>query len=251
MAAAKNILNGIDASPEELRTPARAADVRHRLLYGFVVLQHSRRELLWLGVTARPNADWIVRQLTEAYGWQQTPRYIVRDRDGVYGDVVLQRLRAMGIRDRPISPRSPWQNGYSERLIGSIRRDCLDHVVVFGERHLRHLLKSYQKYYNEARTHLSLQKDAPTPRAVQTVGHMLAMPVLADCITLLRVFPGSKRIIPKLEDPDSCYVRRHWDIHCKNVRRSNGIWAPCSGADDVADESMSPQFGIRTYLKIA
>jgi Integrase core domain len=85
---------------------------------------------------------------------------------------------AMGIRDRPISPRSPWQNGYSERLIGSIRQDCLDHVIVFGERHLRHLLNSYQKYYNEARTHLSLQKDAPIPRAAQTVGRTLAMPVL-------------------------------------------------------------------------
>ena len=112
------------------------------------------------------------------YGWQQTPRSIVRDRDCVYDDVVIQRLRAMGIRDRPISPRSPWQNGYSERLIGSIRRDCLDHVVVFGERHLRHLLNSYQRYYNEARTHLSLHKDAPIPRAVQTVGRTLAMPVL-------------------------------------------------------------------------
>ena len=119
--------------------------ISFRLLYGFLILQHSRRELLWLGVTARPSAHWIARQLTEAYGWQQTPRYIVRDRDCVYGDVVIQRLRAMGIRDRPISPRSPWQNGYSERLIGSIRRDCLDHVVVFGERHLRHLLNSYQK----------------------------------------------------------------------------------------------------------
>jgi integrase-like protein len=110
--------------------------------------------------------------------WQQVPRYIVRDRDCVYGDVVIQRLRAMGIRDRPISPRSPWQNGYSERLIGSIRRDCLDHVVVFGERHLGHLLNSYQKYYNEARTHLSLDKDAPIPRTIQTVGRTLAMPVL-------------------------------------------------------------------------
>jgi len=96
----------------------------------------------------------------------------------VYGAVVVQRLRAMGIRDRPISPRSPWQNGYSERLIGSIRRDCLDHVVVFGEQHLRHLLKSYQKYYNEARTHLSLHKDAPIPRTVQSVGRTLALPVL-------------------------------------------------------------------------
>jgi Integrase core domain len=129
-------------------------------------------------VTARLSAHWIARQLTEAYGWQQAPQYIVRDRDCVYGDVVIRRLRAMGIRDRPISPRSPWRNGYSERLIGSIRRDCLDHVVVFGERHLRHLLNSYQKYYNEARTHLSLHKDAPVPRAVQTVGLPLAMPVL-------------------------------------------------------------------------
>jgi hypothetical protein len=139
--------------------------ISFRLLYGFLILQHSRRELLWLGVTARPSAHWIARQLTEAYGWQPAPRYLVRDRDCVYGDVVIQRLRAMGIRDRPISPRSPRQNGYSERLIGSIRRDCLDHVVVFGERHLRHLLNSYQKYYNEARTHLSLHKDAPIPRA--------------------------------------------------------------------------------------
>ena len=118
--------------------------ISFRLLYGFLILQHSRRKLLWLGVTARPSAHWIARQLTEAYGWQQAPRYIVRDRDCAYGDVVLQRLRAMGIRDRPISPRSPSQNGYSERLIGSIRRDCLDHVAVFGERHLRHLLNSYQ-----------------------------------------------------------------------------------------------------------
>src|SRR6516162_10296001 len=152
--------------------------ISFRLLYGFLILRHARRELLWLSVTTHPNAEWIALQLTEAYGWQQAPQYIVRDRDCVYGDVVIQRLRAMGIRDRPISPRSPWQNGYTERLIGSIRRDCLDHVVVFGERHLRHLLNSYQKYYNEARTHLSLHKDAPIPRTIQTVGRTLAMPVL-------------------------------------------------------------------------
>ena len=152
--------------------------ISFRLLYGFLILRHSRRELVWLGVTAHPSAEWIARQLTEAYGWQQAPRYIIRDRDCVYGDVFLRRLRAMGIRDRPIAPRSPWQNGCAERLIGSIRRDCLDHVVVFGEQHLRHLLNSYQKYYNEARTHLSLYKDAPIPRAVQTVGRTLAVPIL-------------------------------------------------------------------------
>jgi transposase InsO family protein len=152
--------------------------ISFRLLYGLLILQHSRRKLLWLGVTAYPSAEWIARQLTEACGWQQAPRYIIRDRDRVYGGVFAQRLRAMGIRDRPIAPYSPWQNGCAERLIGSIRRDCLDHVVVFGEQHLRHLLKSYQNYYNEARTHLSLQKDAPIPRAVQTVGQTLAVPIL-------------------------------------------------------------------------
>jgi hypothetical protein len=134
--------------------------ISFRLLYGFLILRHCRRELLWLGVTAHPSAEWIAGQLTEACGCREAQRYIVRDRDGAYGQVFTRRLRAMGIRDRPISARSPWQNGCAERLIGSIRRDCLDHVLVFGEEHLRHLLKSYQNYYNEARTHLSLQKDA-------------------------------------------------------------------------------------------
>ena len=116
--------------------------------------------------------------ISEAYGWQWAPQYVVRDRDCVYGDVFIRRIRAMGIRDRPIAPRSPWQNGYAERLFGSIRRDCLDHVVVFGERHLRHLLGSYRKYYNDARTHLSLNKDAPASRAVQAVGRIVPTPHL-------------------------------------------------------------------------
>ena len=152
--------------------------ISFRLLYGILILRHGRPDLVWLDVTATPSAEWIARQLTEAYGWQEAPRYIVRDRDRVYGEAFIRRLRAMGIRDRPIAPHSPWQNGYAERLIGSIRRECLDHVVVFGERHLRHLLKSYQNYYNEVRTHLSLHKDSPVSRAVQTVGRMLAIPVL-------------------------------------------------------------------------
>ncbi len=153
--------------------------ISFRLLYGILILRHSRRELLWLGVTAHPSAEWIARQLTEACGWREAPRYIIRDRDCAYGDAFIRRLGAMGIRDRPISARSPWQNGYAERLIGSIRRDCLDHVVVFGDEHLRHLLNSYQKYYNEVRTHLSLKKDAPIPRRVQTVGRwVLPVPIL-------------------------------------------------------------------------
>ena len=152
--------------------------VSFQLLYGLVILRHSRRKLLWLSVTAHPNAEWIARQLTEACGWNEAPRYLIRDRDGAYGEIYIRRLEAMGIRDRPSSARSPWQNGHAERLIGSIRRDCLDHVVVFGERHLRHLLNSYQRYYNEVRTHLSLQKDAPISRAVRSAGRVIPVPLL-------------------------------------------------------------------------
>src|SRR5438876_3697861 len=152
--------------------------ISFRLLYGLVILQHRRREMLWLGVTAHPTAEWLAHQVTEACGWENRPRYILRDRDSIYGAVFLRRLRAMGIRDRPTEARSPWQNGYCERLIGSIRRDCLDHVVVFGEQHLRHLLRCYATYYNQARTHLSLNKDAPSPREVHAYGRILSVPLL-------------------------------------------------------------------------
>lgn len=134
--------------------------------------------MLWLGVTAHPTAEWIARQLTEACGWERTPQYLIRDRDGAYGEIFKRRLRAMGIRDRPTAPRSSWQNGRCERLIGSIRRECLDRVVVFGERHLRHVLLSYMEYYNSTRTHLALNKDAPVSRAIQAVGRILPTPFL-------------------------------------------------------------------------
>jgi len=118
------------------------------LLYGLLIMEHGRRQILWLGVTAHPTAEWIANQLTQACGWERAPTYLIRDRDACYGHVFTRRLRSLGIRDRPTSPRSPWQNCYAERLIGSIRRDCLDHVVVFGERHLRHVLSCYMEYYN-------------------------------------------------------------------------------------------------------
>jgi transposase InsO family protein len=149
-----------------------------RLLFGLLILRHDRRDIVWLGVTAHPTAEWIARQLTEAFGWETAPQYLLRDRDRAYGDVFIQRVRAMGIRDRPVAARSPWQNGYCERAIGSIRRDCLDHVVVFGERHLRHLLQCYADYYNQSRTHLSLSKDAPAGRQIQSVGRIQPTPVL-------------------------------------------------------------------------
>ena len=147
-------------------------------LFAFVVMGHGRRQLLWFAVTRHPTAEWLAQQILEAFPWNTAPTYLVRDNDGAYGQAFTSRVRAIGIRDRPIAPRSPWQNGHAERLIGSIRRDCLDHVVVFGERHLRHLLGSYQKYYNDARTHLSLDKDAPASRAVQAVGRIVPTPHL-------------------------------------------------------------------------
>ena len=136
---------------------------------------------LMAGRDGTPSAEWMARQLTEACGWEWTPSYIVRDRDRVYGEIFTRRLRAMGIRDRPTAPHSPWQNGHTERLIGSIRRECLDHVVVFGERHLRHVLLLYMDYYNNARTHLSLNKDAPVPRAAQVAGAFFRHQFSADC----------------------------------------------------------------------
>ena len=152
--------------------------VSFRLLYGLLIMGHGRRKILWLGVTAHPTAEWIANQLTEACRWEQPLGYLIRDRDACYGNVFIRRIRSLGIRDHPTSPRSPWQNGYAERLIGSIRRECLDHVAVFSERHLRHLLLSYMHYYNTARTHLSLGKDAPFLRPVHVVGRIHARAVL-------------------------------------------------------------------------
>ena len=152
--------------------------ISFQLLYGVLILKHARREILCLKATKHPSAEWISRQLTEAYGWEQGPCDLVRDRDSVYGEVFIRRLRAMGIRDRPTAPRSPWQNGYCERLIGSIRRECLDHIVVFGERHLRHLLRTYADYYNRTRTHLSLDKDSPASRVIEPFGRILPVPIL-------------------------------------------------------------------------
>jgi hypothetical protein len=121
-----------------------------RLLYVLIILGHHRRRLLSFGITSHPTAEWIARQITDAFPWTEAPRYLIRDRDAVYGQVVTRRLKSMGIRDRPTAPRSPWQNGYVERLIGSIRRECLDHVVVLGEAHLRRIVRAYVTYYNEA-----------------------------------------------------------------------------------------------------
>ncbi len=148
------------------------------LLYGLVIVGLARRNLIWVNVTANPMAEWIAREMTEAFPWDQAPRHLIRDRDGVYGNAFVERLYAMGIGDHPIPPRSPWQNAYAERLIGSIRRECLDHVVVLNEAHLRRILKAYADYDNRARTHRSLSKDCPTHRPVETRGEVRSLSIL-------------------------------------------------------------------------
>jgi transposase InsO family protein len=152
--------------------------IRFNLLYALVIIRLDRRDLVWINVTTNPTAEWIARQITEAFPWDEAPHYLIRDRDRVYGTVVTRRLRAMGIRDKPIAPGSPWQNGFAERLIGSIRRECVDHMIVLGEAHLRRILTKYAAYYNELRTHRSLNKDAPIHRAIQHVGDIASTPVL-------------------------------------------------------------------------
>src|SRR6266508_3125010 len=152
--------------------------IAFQILYCLVVLRHGRRLWVSFGVTANPTAEWISRQITEAFPWDDAPRYLIRDRDTSYGAVFVRRLRAMGIRDRPIAPQSPWQNAYVERLIGSIRRKCLDHIIVFGEAHLSRILGEYAAYYNGSRTHRSLSKDAPFHRLVQRLGDITSQPVL-------------------------------------------------------------------------
>jgi transposase InsO family protein len=148
------------------------------LLYAFVVVRLDRRDLVWINVTANPTAEWIARQITEAFPWDEAPHYLIRDRDRIYGSVVTRRLRAMGIRDKPTAPASPWLNGFVERLIGSIRRECVDHIIVLGEAHLRRILKSYADYYNCDRTHRSLNKDTPVSRPVQRTGVISSRAIL-------------------------------------------------------------------------
>ena len=148
------------------------------LLYAFVTVRLDRRQLVWINVTQNPTAEWIARQLTEAFPWNEAPRYLIRDRDRIYGEVAMRRIRAMGIRDKPIAPASPWQNSFAERLIGSIRRECVDHIVVWGEGHLRQILRAYARYYNNIRTHRSLNKDAPAFRSVQRVGTITSYAIL-------------------------------------------------------------------------
>jgi len=152
--------------------------INFRLLFVLVILRHERRRLISLSVTDHPTAEWIARRITEGFPWDEAPTHLIRDRDASYGHAVTKRLVAIGIRDHPIAPRSPWQNGHAERLIGTIRRECLDHIVILGEAHLRQVLKAYAAYYDQVRPHLSLAKDAPLHRPIQRIGSVFGTPIL-------------------------------------------------------------------------
>lgn len=147
-------------------------------LYAFVILRHLRREIVRIAVTKHPTAHWLARQITEAFPWDSAPAILIRDNDKAFGDAFQRRVWAMGIRDHPITPRSPWQNGHVERVIGSIRRECLDHMIVFGEAHLQRILDSYAGYYNSVRTHLALDKNPPICRPVRYLGQIHVQPIL-------------------------------------------------------------------------
>lgn len=140
---------------------------RFQLLYALIVLGHERQKITHFDVTQNPTQGWLARQITEAFPWDTAPRFLLRDRDAAYGRIFRDRVQTMAIDEVVTAPRSPWQNAYVERIIGSIRRECLDHVIIFNERHLRRVLSSYCQYHHHIRTHLSLAKDCPEPRPIQ------------------------------------------------------------------------------------
>ena len=152
--------------------------IRFHVLYVFLVLAHDRRRILHVGVTAHPTADWTAQQLREAFPWEATPRYLLRDRDGIFGHTFVDQVTALGMSEVLSTPGSPWQRAYIERVIGTIRRECLDHVIVSTEPSLRHHLSRFVDYYHQSRTHLGLHKDAPEPRPVQgpEAGRVVAFP---------------------------------------------------------------------------
>jgi putative transposase len=158
-----------------------AVSASFRLLYVMIILAHDRRKIVRFDVTQHPTAGWLSRQVTEAFPWDTAPRFLLRDRDRSYGAQFSKRVKAMGITELVTAQRSPWQNAHVERVIGSIRRDCLDYVVIFNERHLRRVLSSYADYYHRTRTHLSLGKDCPDPRSVHPPvrGKVIAIPQVA------------------------------------------------------------------------
>lgn len=183
-----------------------------RVLFVFLVLSNHRRRIIHFNVTTNPSAAWTGQQIVEAFPWDTAPKYLIRDRDGIYGSDFVRRVGGIGIEDVPISARSPWQSPYVERVIGSIRRECLDHVIVFSEKHLRRVLRSYLKYYHGSRAHLALEKDCPVPRPVERRdGHYQPIHLVSTVamfrwptpIKTVHGTPGSPRLSSSARDQGS------------------------------------------------
>ena len=144
--------------------------VTFRVLYVFIVIRHDRRKIVHFNITSNPYAEWTGQQIDEAFPWDEAPLFLIHDGDGIYGDKFIRRVDNMGIERVQTAPGSPWQNAYCERVISSIRRECLDHVIVLNEAHLRRILSRYLEYYHDSRAHLSIDRNSPRPREVDPPG---------------------------------------------------------------------------------
>jgi transposase InsO family protein len=181
-AESKATFANLENIPNQSRLPTRSVDfftvhtVWFEILFVFVVLAHDRRRVVHFNVTGHPTAEWTAQQMLEAFPFDTASKYLLRDRDRIYGEEFRKQVEVMNIKEVLSAPRSPWQRAYVERVIGSIRRECLDHVIVFDEESLRRTLRSYFCYYHRSRLHLSLDKDSPDSRSVQSVGRVIAFP---------------------------------------------------------------------------
>jgi hypothetical protein len=192
------------------------ATATFRILYTLILLDHDRRKIIHFGVAENPTQMWLSQQITEAFPWDTAPRYLLRDRDASYGLAFRTRVNGMGVEEVVTAPRAPWQNPYAERIIGSIRRECLDHVIIFNETHLRRVLACYFRYYHRSRTHLSLNKDCPDPRRIQppSAGKSSHFPRLVGCITATNV------VRPELRRQSTGRSLRRHPFHSLRGQRS-------------------------------
>ena len=148
------------------------------VLYIFIVLRYDRRQVVHFNITTNPSAEWTAQQIVNAFPYDEAPRFLIRDHDGIYAKYFRDRVDSMGIEEAPTAQRSPWQNPYAERIIGSIRRECLNHLIVLGERHLKRILTEYFDYYHHCRPHLSLSRNSPIPREVESHGEVISIPMV-------------------------------------------------------------------------
>jgi len=157
-----------------------ARTIFFKSIHVFVAISHDRRKILHFAVTANPHSQWAIQQLRETFAFDETTKYVVRDNDGIYSNEFKQTIKRFGLKDKSTAPRSPWQNPFAERVIGTLRRECLDHMIILNERHLYNTLHEYIfEYYNVSRTHMSLEKDSPEHRPIQKDGKIVSKPILS------------------------------------------------------------------------